>query len=311
MGYAALETSFAEGSELRLFLFETHDGVTKWGYTTNREPVTLSGVTYVPEVISATSMRQSASGDSNPVTITVPFDNPVAALHVPYLPYQPIKVMLLSVQRNDMTLEVKQGFSGKVTGFAMKDALIELLCAPTDELAQQVPWAVQKPGCVLATYSERCGVNMETFGMDVGAITSFAATTIQAAAFATKPDGWFRSGFIRNTATGETRFITEHTGDTIKVVYPFSDMALDLVLRAYAGDDHTAATCHAKFNNKVNYLGWDHSPTYNVFAHGTSRGSNNRSGLGGSSGVGPGDRFPLDGIRDLVDNPNDDLLKDY
>lgn len=304
MAYAEHKDSFAGGSECRLFLFETKDGAFKWGYTTNHDPVEFEGVTYEPEAISVTNFKKEASGDESPVTISIPFDHAIALMHVPYLPIQPIRVRVMSYQRNDATLEVKQGFTGLVAGFAQKGAIAELACVP--HKIGNVLWMTQKSGCVLATYSGRCGVDMEAFGMDVGAITSFAGTTIQAASFATKPNKWFRGGILKNVANGEVRFITEHEGDAVKVVYPFTDMANDLVLRAYAGDDHTAATCHTKFNNKVNYLGWDHAPTYNVFADGTGKGSNNRGGSGGSGGSGNGDGFLIsDILADITD------LSDY
>lgn len=292
MAFEDYHDSFADSSEVRLLLFQTRDGLLKWAYTSAAEPVEIEGITYVPEAFQVSGLKKNASGNDDAVTVQLPFDNPVVLMHMPYLPTQPIQVTVSGYQRRDAVAEVREAFDGIVAGFGTRDSVAELSCVPVDAMAQQVPWMTQKAGCVLATYSGRCGVNMEDFATPVGAITSFAATTIQAAAFATKPDNWFRGGFIKNAANGDMRFITDHVGDTIKVIYPLTDMALDLVLTAYAGDDHTPETCHNKFNNKVNYLGFDHAPTYNVFVDGTGRGSLG-GGPGGSGSPGNGDGFPV------------------
>jgi hypothetical protein len=279
------ELSASKGSKVYLYLFRSYDDTYEWAYTDAPEPVTVGLVTYQPETISHDEPKASSSAE-NPdrLTIRLPFENPVVSLHRPYLPPRPVKVRVYSYQRRDMTLELRQEFYGTVSTFAERDSHTDLVCNPIlDSLQQNVPWMVHKAGCVWATYSEACGLNAEDW-MTPAVVQSFASTTIQAPEFATKPDQWFRGGYIKNDATGEARFITDHVGDLIKVIYPFIGLANGTALKAYAGDDHNPETCRIKFNNKLNYLGFDFFPDYNIFQHGTGHGRGGTATGGGASG---------------------------
>jgi uncharacterized phage protein (TIGR02218 family) len=271
MGFNDYETSDHEGSKVELYLFETEDGLFRRAYTTDRQPLTVLGHTFVPEAIKRGELTQNAgTTGSERLTITLPFDNDVAVIHVPYLPPRPIRVTIYSYQRLDVTTEIIQGFTGYITSFAQRNEEADLLCSQIiDTFQQTVPWAVFKVGgCIWSTYEDGCGVDKVPF-LTEATVASLAATTIVSPDFATKPDGWFTAGYITNEATGEVRFITYHVGDQIKVVHPFTALAPGVVLNAYAGDDHTEQTCREKFNNKINYLGFDHFPSYNVFSRGS------------------------------------------
>lgn len=270
MAYEPYEISDHEGSKVELFLFETEDGLHKWGYTTDRKPLAAFNTTFEPEAIQRSELRQNAGeGGSERLTIKIPFDNPVAVIHVPYLPPRPIKVTVYSYQRRDLSLEIIQGFVGYITNFSQRGVEVELQCSQIiDTFQQTVPWAVFKENCIWATYEQGCGVDREVF-KTIATVDSSAGTTIVSSQFATKPDGWFTAGYATNPATGETRFITYHVGNQIKVIHQFTGIAIGDTLNTYAGDDRTEATCRTKFNNKINFLGFDHFPNYNVFQKGT------------------------------------------
>ena len=285
MSYDALERSKTEGSKVELYLFETEGGVVKHANTTDSVEVVALGYTFIPTVISRSEFRQTGGENSTErLTIKVPFDHPVALMHVPYLPPRPVQVRIYSYHRRDMAIEIIQGFVGSVTNFTQRGEEVELQVSQIiDSTQQTVPWAVFKSGCVWATYEQGCGVQRESFRLNI-TVASFASTTIQSVQIATKPNGWFTAGYAVNTANGETRFITEHVGDMVKLVYPFTGLTNGTVLAFYAGDDHQPETCRVKFNNKANYLGFDFFPKFNPFVSGTYNDGGTLSGGGGQGG---------------------------
>ena len=271
MSQLEFEQSENDNSRVELYMFETDDGKHRYAYTTDRLGRVFMGFEYVPETIKRGEIKQQA-GDSGAqkLEITVPFNNPVAVLHVPYLPPRPVKVTIYSYQRNDPASEVVQGFTGYVTGFTQKgvDALLE--CSQIlDAFSQVVPWATFKSDCVWALYGIGCGVDKAAFKVDVPNVSSVVGERITSGTFATYPDGWFTNGFAMNPATGEQRFITKHDASqaTIFLSYPFIGYTGGPLI-TYAGCDRRRDTCHEKFNNKINYLGFDHTPDYNVFQKG-------------------------------------------
>lgn len=271
MTFAALETSVHEGSPIELYLFQTDDLLFSWGYTTGNEPYSFAGLAYQPEAISRGELKQNAAETgSDRLTVNVPWDNPVAVLHVPYLPPRPVRLTIYRVQRRDTTLEVVQGFTGYISGFGQRGTQAEFACSQIiDSMQQSVPWAVYKSGCIWTTYEVGCGKNREDFLTTISDISAIVGKSVFSATAASKASGWFSAGIAENPATGEVRFIKEHIGNELKLNYPFIGLTTAATLKLYAGDDHQPETCRLKFNNKVNYVGFDFFPNYNVFKQGT------------------------------------------
>jgi hypothetical protein len=272
MGFGTYETSETQGSKLELYKFETDDGLQSWYYTTDATTWNLLGQDWVPEVISRGDLQQGSGEESaQRLTITVPWDNPVAVLHIPYLPPRPVKVTIYSIQRRDMTQEMVQVFVGYVTNFALRSqsAEVELQCSQIiDSMNQNVPFATHQSGCVWTTYEAGCGLNRELFKTVVTGPLVIDGLTISSPLIGALGDNWFRAGVAENPATGEVRFVTAQVGDVATLDAPFVTLDTDSTLYFYAGDDYLPETCRLKFNNKINYLGFDFQPHYNVFEKG-------------------------------------------
>lgn len=271
MSHFDYEQSEYEGSRVELFLFETEDGRHKYAYTTDKFGRNFLATNFVPGTIKRGEIKQQA-GDSGveKVEITVPWDNPVAVMHVPYLPPRPVKVTIFSYHRDDPAAEIVQGFVGYITSFSQKgtDAIFE--CSQIlDAFSQVVPWVTFKGDCVWALYGIGCGVDKGLWSTNVTDVSTVSGEKITAGTFSMMPDGWFTNGFLVNPATGEQRFITKHAAGEAAVYlsYPLLGYNSGLLI-AYAGCDRRRDTCHSKFNNKINYLGFDHTPGYNVFQKG-------------------------------------------
>ncbi|PJF45262.1 MAG: hypothetical protein CUN48_19790, partial [Candidatus Thermofonsia Clade 3 bacterium] len=99
-------------------------------------------------------------------------------------------------------------------------------------------------------YSSGCGALKESFRVD-GTVSTVSGTTVQIAAAASRPDGYFVAGMLE-TNDG-SRMIVGHAGITITLVAPMPSLAPGMAVRLYAGCDHSTATCRDRFSNLANY----------------------------------------------------------
>jgi hypothetical protein len=83
--------------------------------------------------------------------------------------------------------------------------------------------------------------------------------------FALRPDQWYQGGRLES-ATGETRFVVDHQGDTVTLISPLPGVSSLDDVWAYWGCDHLEATCRDKFGNLTNHLGWSRLPGRNPFS---------------------------------------------
>lgn len=268
-----LERSRHDGSRFELYKFETEDNLNEWHYTTDRNPFDFAAKKWTPEAIQRDEVKQVSDGSGQRLTITVPYTNPVAILHVPYLPPTPVRVTVYAVQRRATGVEVKQCFIGYITSFSQKGPDVEFQCSHIiDSQQQRVPWANFGPGCRYTVFQAGCGVLQAPFeDLIVAGNYTIDGDTVSSPIFLARSTSpvdpeWFRAGKLVNPYTGEKRYITSHVGDTIKLIYPFTRVnPLTQSLIAIAGCIRTEAICRTKYNNKLNYLGFDKMPTYNVF----------------------------------------------
>lgn len=269
MAFNDFEASRDGGNKIELYLFESTDGLNRWGCTTDSEPYSVGLFTYLPEVISRTEVKQSIGEAPGKITITLPYDHPVAAINVPYLSPNPIRVTVFEVHRDDPAQQLRQAFTGYVSSFRQGAEFAELECSQIiDNVRQNVPWATHKKNCNWALYGPGCYVNKNLYRVVVNDITLVTNDFVQAPTIATKPDGWFTNGFAFHPATGEARFIIAHEGDKLYFNFPFQAVDTSSELETYAGCDRTRQTCRVKFNNILNYLGFDWLPDNNVFRTG-------------------------------------------
>jgi uncharacterized phage protein (TIGR02218 family) len=131
-----------------------------------------------------------------------------------------------------------------------------------DVLKKRVPGPKYQKPCNHILYDAGCGVDKNLFKV-TATLTSVAAETIKAAAFATKPDGWFNAGYIEKGT--ERRMILSHVGDTLTLLNPMAGLVVGDVITAFAGCKRDFADCNTKFNNAPNFFGFEFIPGRNPF----------------------------------------------
>lgn len=279
MSYDDIEASPYSGNKVELYLFEMPGSPTYWAYTTDSQPSTIDGKTYVPKTIGRTEQDQQ----TGKFEIELPYDDPVAMVHVPYLPARPM-IVTVSAYHRQTPSDIRRTALGAIYNFDQKAEIATLHCAdPGNPLEKLIPRQTSGPNCRHVTYGTACSLDEAdwmTVIDDIADISDFVITSPKIGLAGTN---WFKYGRAVNPATGEVRFITNHVGNDVTLVYPFIDIDESTVLHFYAGDDFKPETCRVKFNNKINYLGFDFHPKYNVFLVGYRAG-----GYPNTVGTGPG-----------------------
>jgi uncharacterized phage protein (TIGR02218 family) len=263
MSYDSLEKSVYSGAPVELYRFT--QGPKSWRYTSADSEQTYQGYAYRPEAISRGELDQSQEEQAGSLEVTLPRDNEVASLFIPYLPVEPIGVTLFRFHRGDS--EVVTIFVGKVASVAFIGSEARLVCQPVSEvLRRQIPSYMYQYQCNHALYSTACGINKASYKVQA-IVSAVSGDTVTATAFGTKSSGWFNNGWLQRS-NGEVRFVIGHSGNTVTLMNPFSGLKAGESVDAYAGCDRTESVCASKFGNLVNHAGFSRIPTKNPFEAG-------------------------------------------
>lgn len=142
---------------------------------------------------------------------------------------------------------------------------IEVL-SHTQKLDVMIPTGVYQPSCRNTVYDLNCGANRNSFKVSTTATVASGATrqTFSANFASTigNAAGYFDLGkvvFTSGANAGISRTVKRHTGTgtgQIEVITPWPyPIAIGDAFDAFAGCDHTKATCGSKFSNLVHFAG--------------------------------------------------------
>ena len=271
MTYQATEESRYSGSLMELYRFTQGGNV--WAFTPADhppvgfvDPLDAGEYSYLPIAMSRTPMKVTREDTSENITVTVPIDNPVAALFIPFTPATPVGLVIFRMHRLDPDHEAIPHFIGSVVSIATKDSTAQLLCAPVSQtLKRKVPRLSYQKKCNWFLGSPGCGIDLASF-TDSATLSAVTGLTIVSSTFAAKPDGYYKAGFV-TSAAGDRRFVVEHVGNTITLEVRFpATITAGAVVSATAGCDGTEAVCKDKFDNLVNHLGFSRIPGKNPYA---------------------------------------------
>lgn len=277
MSFDQYEVSPYSGTPERLFLFTA--GNTQWAYNNQERDILRGSTTYRPAIMAMANIVQNLGEGPPTLEITMDASTPVAQQFVPYQPVYPLFVTVFRRHRDDPDGEYIVEMIGDVASasFDEEEQMVTFSCRMvSSNFDRRVPWMIYQRQCNYALYGAGCRVNKELFKVET-AITSVNDTELLASDFATKPDGWFRNGFIKKNSTGEVRFILNHVGGLLTLQTPFLDLDPGDVVTAYAGCNRSYQTCVDKFANGHRFSGFQWMPSKNPF-------SDNVYGTGGSGG---------------------------
>lgn len=243
-------------------LFRFQHGYSVWTYTSADAAITTAGGTFLPYAITGTPPEATAELQRTGVTITVPRDCEVAQLFQAGSPGSTVAVTIQLVDR-DAPDTVLAAWGGRVRSVEWGESVAELSCDSWISALKRTGLRSQfQAVCNHLLYSPKCGVAKAGFAV-TGTLTAVSGQVISAAAFATKPDGWFAGGFVE--FGGFKRMVIAHTGADLTLLWAIPGLAVDDVVTAYAGCDKLQATCASKFSNAARFGGYPFIPVKNPF----------------------------------------------
>lgn len=247
-------------------LYDWARGAQHWRYTSGDRPYTYNAQTYAPAALERTSLADTQESMKNRLDVTVPLSLPLLELFDGgMVPTEVITLTLYQVRGGTVATAWKGVFANPT--FSGKDAVLHHL--PPDAAAAAMgltqPWSKT---CHAPVYSVGLGMcNADRVRMRVDAtVTAAAGRTLQAAAFAAKPDDWFSRGWVQwqHGLATEYRRVLAHVGDTLTLLNP-TTLAPGAQVTAYPGCDQLLTTCRDKFGNLANYPGCPWLPATNPF----------------------------------------------
>lgn len=261
MTFNSRETSTFEGAPFELYRWSL--SAETWLQTSGDVPRSHLGQVHEPATLLRNEVDQNGEASSGNVIVTLDLENPVAQLFLEGPPSRPLSLIVTG--GHDGEAETVCIFTGRVLS-AKLDEVCELTCASRQSVWKQpVPALNYQSQCPLRWGTARCGVDRWAYRVPA-TLTGVSGLVLTAAAFATKPDGHFKGGWIE--AGSSLQMILAHTGNQVTLATALPGLAPGDVVDAYPGCQGTEEDCSGRYNNLVNHLGFKRIPTRQPFGSG-------------------------------------------
>jgi hypothetical protein len=265
--YEEYEQSVEDSSPIECYKFV--GSFKTYYYTSADRQILLAGNTYLPIAVTRSRVKSGTQDDDNlSLDLAIPFDIDVvqdyAFAEVP-------PNLALEVYRSEADDPEGDAFilfwKGVVHGFSVKDRLATVQVPSTFATALQgeIPAVFYQVPCNKTLYDNFCQVvrSANAFAAVVQAVDSTAISLVGVPT----TNGDLAAGEILNLRNGERRKIFANVGTLITIGYPFVDIVAGDDVELVRGCNHEGRNgdCKNKFNNYVNFGGFEDIPPDNPF----------------------------------------------
>lgn len=275
--YEATDASVAESRPKLLFDFADDFG-THWRYNTGTDTVSFLGFDYTADRSSMSELELSGNPFRNEVEIRLSRGNVFAIQFISGPLESKVAITVYRQLENDDSggPPFALYWFGLVQTVAFDDdSRPKLQCVPrTSSVARVGRRRTAQIMCDVGLYSQEIGeclLDKELFKI-TGIITSIDGLSLTSPDFDSQPDDWLKGGelVIGNAHRLIKSHINSSGSGTIEIYRainnPETDSGDNIVFTAFAGCDHLASTCAAKFANRINYAGQEYLPVKNPFS---------------------------------------------
>lgn len=270
MTFASIETSRDDGKPVELILVQHL--TRSWAYTTDTKPVVHDGRTYLPFPFKHSAIKQSGDIGKSTITVDVARDSDVADL---FRQQPPSAVVTLTLYvKHDGDNDVKAFWKGRIVNCEWVAEWVTLTVenahASLKRMGLRRVISSQCPHPLYSVGEGLCNVDPAAYQQDF-VVASVTGNTVLATNAGSLGVGYFSGGMAKWThATDgytEQQMITSSDilGNVILVTRP-KGLIVGQTISLYPGCDHLPTTCHARFNNKLNYGGQEFVPKKNPFS---------------------------------------------
>jgi len=269
MPFDNTESSTFGGAPIRLYEFRR--GGKRWYYTTAEKDVTLTvggeEVVFLATASNDDGVTQSGDTTRNELVIHLPYDNPIVELFRGTPPLDEVAIITRSNHYGEGDAPIIW-WGRVVQSSRVDDAQSSLTCQPRinsySRGGLRLCW---ERNCPHGLYDFGCKVNRADYAIG-GTILSAVGNVVRAAAYASKPDGWFSGGMIEwdlGDDTYDRRMVQSHDGEYLTIYGGTDGITPGNTVRAYPGCGRDEDTCFEKFSNFDNYGGYPFMPGESPF----------------------------------------------
>lgn len=255
-------------SEVDLFRIVMGDDV--WTVTSADERQVYNDEVYTPLAMGRTNVEQKNSLARANLDVRIPLGHELAQRQMTSISEVPVSLTLFVDDGTDVAVQWK----GLLASIKPDDAALTLTF-------ESIFTSLKRPGlraryqrsCRHAVYYGRCGLDRADFAV-AATLSAISGDTMTVPAASGQTDGYYMGGMIE-AADGTLAFITGHAGTTITVqrvpyafALQFANEGAGSAVTLYPGCDRSRETCKSRFNNLVNYGGFDFIPKKNPMGGG-------------------------------------------
>jgi uncharacterized phage protein (TIGR02218 family) len=254
MTYIATDGGAVTGNPVELYEYSLGAGVFHRFTSFDKDYTYLSNV-YASVPLQRGEIESTTDVNTNNLTVSVPQDNPVAALFIGASQKTPTTMTLYRLHEDDGEAVVH--WKGRFLGITGNGSNVQLE-------HESIYSSILRPGlrssytrnCNHVLYDEDpvgCSLNKDDFAI-AGNITGLSGLTVTVDSASSYDDGWFTGGLLKDTF-GFFGFITAHVGDSLSLLVPVGGLEVSQAVTLYPGCDLLKTTCDEKFDNSLNFAG--------------------------------------------------------
>ncbi len=265
MSYDAIERSIYKAQPIEIYEFSR--GPEVYRYTTAQQDQLINGQVYTAFNIKRAKIEQNQDIGRNHISFKADRDLPFVQQYLSTPPTDIINVKISRHHVSDDDNETIIFWLGRVVNLKFTADTVDIRCEPIfTSLKRPTLRRLYQVTCPHLLYGPICTIDKDLYKVS-GTLSFVSGTTIKAAQYSTKPDGYFSGGLLLWSINGviNKRFILTHTGDTLVINLPFPGVTPTNVLDAFPGCDHSLETCGSVFSNTLNYGGFPFIPKKNPF----------------------------------------------
>lgn len=262
MSIDSIETSVSAADPVELYQFSI--GATVYRYTSADVAQIFNSQTWTPAPITRASEDFTQEARSGNLELKLPDSDPVSQIFIAGVPAQPVFIQRYRGFRSLVSTSWIGPFDGRVLSATFQSGVCTLSCVPVSGLLQRLmPRLGYQAQCNWTLYGAGCGVDKTAFRV-TAALATVSGAVLTSSTFASKPDQWFRNGWVENGA-GVRQMVIDHVTSQITLLRPIVGLHGGDTVYAFAGCDRDENTCFVKFNNRARHLGFKRIPQVNPF----------------------------------------------
>lgn len=252
-------------TQTELYRFSEQGSNLVWTFTSGNQVVTHNSEDYLPTAISRSTIESRNELVRANLDIKVTLTNAAALRWMSDNGENIVSLSLFERNRNGTVSTIWKG------------RLVSIIPGMTDIVLkfESIFTSLRRPGlraryqksCRHALYSRGCNLDPADFEIDV-LLTELSGTVATIPLAASQTDGYYTGGMLR-APDGVLSYIISHVGERITLqrasfsLISAVDVGLPVSVKLYPGCNHSREVCNSKFNNLLNYGGFDFIPQKN------------------------------------------------